>query len=53
MDPKRSRLPAYISPGLRHRLVRLDALKHMQAEKSLERDALLPSILNRAFKGVL
>ena len=32
---------------------RVDALKHLQAETAAELDALLPSILDRAFKGEL
>jgi type I restriction enzyme S subunit len=31
----------------------VDALKRLQAETAAELDALLPSILNRAFKGKL
>jgi type I restriction enzyme, S subunit len=31
----------------------LDALKRLQAETAAELDALLPSILDRAFKGEL
>jgi type I restriction enzyme S subunit len=31
----------------------VDALKHLQAETSAELDALLPSILDKAFKGEL
>jgi hypothetical protein len=31
----------------------LDALKRLQAETAAELDALLPAILNRAFKGEL
>jgi hypothetical protein len=31
----------------------LDALKRLQAETSAELDALLPSILDRAFSGML
>lgn len=32
---------------------KVDALKHLQAETSAELDALLPSVLDRAFKGKL
>jgi len=31
----------------------MDALKHLQAETAAELDALLPTILARAFKGEL
>ena len=31
----------------------VDALKHVQAETAAELDALLPAILDRAFKGAL
>ena len=31
----------------------LDALKHLQAETAAELNALLPSILDKAFKGEL
>ena len=33
--------------------VRVDALKKLQAETAAELDALLPSILDKAFKGEL
>ena len=35
------------------RRVRVDALKHLQAETATELDALLPALLDRAFKGEL
>jgi len=31
----------------------VDALRHLQAETSAELDALLPSVLDKAFKGEL
>ena len=31
----------------------VDALKHLQAETAAELDALLPALLDRAFKGEL
>jgi type I restriction enzyme S subunit len=31
----------------------VDALRHLQAETAAELDALLPAILDRAFKGEL
>jgi type I restriction enzyme S subunit len=34
-------------------LAELDALKRLQAETAAELDALLPAILDRAFKGEL
>ena len=38
---------------LRHTSTQVDALKRLQAESTAELDALLPSILNQAFKGEL
>ena len=32
---------------------KIDALKHLQAQTQAELDALLPSVLDRAFKGEL
>ena len=32
---------------------KVDLLKHLQAETSTELDALLPAVLDRAFKGEL
>ncbi len=47
--PEQHRIVAYLD-----RLqAKVDALKNLQAETAAELDALLPSILDRAFKGEL
>ena len=38
---------------LDHLEARVEALKHLQAETAAELDALMPAILDRAFKGEL
>ncbi len=38
---------------LRRVRAEVDALKHLQAETAAELDALLPAVLDRAFKGEL
>ena len=49
-----SRMPPYRDQSWFDALhAEVDALKRMQAETAAELDALLPSILDRAFKGEL
>jgi type I restriction enzyme S subunit len=47
--PEQRRVVAYLD-GLQ---AKVDALKRLQAETAAELDALLPSILDRAFRGDL
>ena len=47
--PEQRRIVAYLD-GLQ---AKVDAMKTMQAQSAAELDALLPSILDRAFKGEL
>ncbi|MDQ6642992.1 MAG: restriction endonuclease subunit S [Chloroflexota bacterium] len=47
--PEQRRIVAYLDDLQ----AKVDALKQLQAETSAELDALLPSILARAFKGEL
>ena len=65
MNPKQTRIPAglmripvpvppYAQQVRFDSLCReVDALKRLQAETATELDALLPSILDKAFKGIL
>lgn len=45
--------PTYASPGHGTVQAEMDRLKELQAATTAELDALLPSILDRAFKGEL
>lgn len=42
-----------IAPCLHDLQAKVDVLKHLQAETAVELDAMLPSILDKAFKGEL
>ena len=45
--------PMDVQQQLRQVKAKVDALKRLQAETAAEIDALLPSILDKAFKGEL
>ncbi len=45
--PEQSRIVAYLD-ALQ---ARVDALRHLQAETGAELDALMPAVLDKAFKG--
>ena len=47
--PEQRRIVAYLD-GLQ---AKVDALKHLQAETTAELNAMLPSVLDKAFKGEL